>query len=195
MRQVSFVYADRQDTRRQSEAPCTTVHGGALRPMASSRRAGTSRRTSVLQSGFVVAEFALALPLLFGAALLLNSFLRLQRVDPGFDATSTLTFEIGLPRREYVGRPRIAATHQAIVERLSALPGWEPVFPERQFLSEFPMRVPKAAAVNRKLARKGILGGLDVGRWHRELKGVLTFTCTEVNDPGAIDELVEAVSS
>jgi glycine cleavage system P protein (glycine dehydrogenase) subunit 1 len=84
----------------------------------------------------------------------------------------------------------------ALAERLAALPGWEPAFPERLFLNEFPMRAPKLAApMNRKLARKGILGGLDVGRWYRELKGVQTFTCTEVNDPRAIEELVEALSS
>jgi len=82
----------------------------------------------------------------------------------------------------------------ALAERLSALPGWEMAFPERQFLNEFPIRVPKAPAVIRKLARKGILGGLDVHRWFRELKGVLTFTCTEVNDARALDELVEALS-
>jgi glycine dehydrogenase subunit 1 len=81
----------------------------------------------------------------------------------------------------------------ALAERLEALPGWELAFPERQFFSEFPMRVPKAPAVVRKLARKGILGGLDVSRWFRELKGVLTFTCTEVNDARALDELVEAL--
>jgi glycine dehydrogenase subunit 1 len=83
----------------------------------------------------------------------------------------------------------------ALSERLAALPGWEPAFPERQFLSEFPMRVPKGAAVIRKLARKGILGPLDVHRWFRELKGVLTFTCTEVNDARALDELVAALES
>jgi glycine dehydrogenase subunit 1 len=82
----------------------------------------------------------------------------------------------------------------ALAERLSALPGWELAFPERRFLNEFPIRVPKAALVQRKLARAGVLGGLDVHRWFRELKGVLTFTCTEVNDPRAIDELVEALS-
>jgi glycine dehydrogenase subunit 1 len=81
----------------------------------------------------------------------------------------------------------------ALAERLGALPGWELAFPERQFFSEFPVRVPKAPAVVRKLARKGILGGLDVSRWFRELKGVLTFTCTEVNDARAIDELLEAL--
>jgi len=82
-----------------------------------------------------------------------------------------------------------------LAEKLAALPGWELAFPERPFLNEFPIRVPKPSVVSRKLARKGILGGLEVGRWFRELKGVLTFTCTEVNDPRAIDELVAAVSS
>jgi glycine dehydrogenase subunit 1 len=82
----------------------------------------------------------------------------------------------------------------ALAERLSALPGWEMAFPERPFLNEFPMRVPRGPAVIRKLARKGILGGLDVHRWYRELKGVLTFTCTEVNDARALDELVEALA-
>ncbi len=38
-----------------------------------------------MRGALVVAEFALALPLLLGAALLLNSFLRLERVNPGFD--------------------------------------------------------------------------------------------------------------
>jgi len=82
----------------------------------------------------------------------------------------------------------------ALAERLSALPGWEMAFPDRQFLNEFPIRVPKGPAVIRKLARKGILGGLDVHRWFRELKGVVTFTCTEVNDARALDELVDALS-
>ena len=83
----------------------------------------------------------------------------------------------------------------ALAERLAALPGWEMAFPERQFLNEFPVRVPKAQQVVRRLARKGILGGLEVGRWFRELKGVLTFTCTEVNDAGALDEVMAVLES
>jgi glycine dehydrogenase subunit 1 len=83
----------------------------------------------------------------------------------------------------------------ALAQRLTALPGWEPAFADRPFLNEFPVRVPKSSAVVRKLARKGILGGLDVHRWFRELRGVLTFTCTEVNDPRALDELVTALES
>jgi len=65
----------------------------------------------------------------------------------------------------------------------------------RHFVNEFPMRVPRSSTVVRRLARKGILGGLVVSRWFRELKDVLTFTCTEVNDPKALDELVAALAS
>ena len=81
-----------------------------------------------------------------------------------------------------------------LAERLATLPGWEMAFPERHFVNEFPMRVPKASAVVRRLGRKGILGGLEVSRWFRELRDVLTFTCTEVNDPEALDELVAALA-
>ena len=83
----------------------------------------------------------------------------------------------------------------SLAARLAELPGWELAFPERKFLNEFPIRAPKSALVTRQLARRGILGGLDVHRWFRELKDVLTFTCTEVNDPRGIDELVEALGS
>ena len=82
----------------------------------------------------------------------------------------------------------------ALADRLKALPGWELAFPDRHFLNEFPVRVPKAQVVVKKLARKGILGGLPVGRWFRDLRDVLTFTCTEVNDTRALDELVEALA-
>src|SRR6202140_2966628 len=83
----------------------------------------------------------------------------------------------------------------SLAERLTALPGWGPAFPDRQFVNEFPMRVANAPALVRRLARKGILGPLQMNRWFRELKGVVTFTCTEVNDPLALDELVEALQS
>ena len=83
----------------------------------------------------------------------------------------------------------------ALAERLGELPGWQHLFPERQFLNEFPMVVPKSRTLMRRLARKGILGGLEVGRWYRDLKDVVTFTCTEVNDPASLDELVAAVGA
>jgi hypothetical protein len=34
-----------------------------------------------------------------------------------------------------------------------------------------------------------------MGRWHPELEDVVTFCCTEVNDPAAIDRLVAEVAA
>src|SRR5260370_16767092 len=78
-----------------------------------------------------------------------------------------------------------------LATRLGALPGWELAFPDRQFLNEFPIRVPNPAAANRKLARKGILGGLDMHRCFRHLKPLFPFTCPEANDPPPLDQPVE----
>jgi putative ABC transport system permease protein len=50
-----------------------------------------------LRSTLVVSEIALAVVLLLGAALLLQSFLHLIRVDPGFDPHHVLTFQIDSP--------------------------------------------------------------------------------------------------
>ena len=61
------------------------------------RTIGGGRRTHALRSAFVIAQFALALPLLAVAGLLLNSFLRLQQVDPGFDTRNLLTVRVSLP--------------------------------------------------------------------------------------------------
>jgi putative ABC transport system permease protein len=68
-------------------------------------------------------QVALALVLLVASGLMLRSFQKLRAVDPGFDAASTLTLRIGLPRTDYPDRGRMAVAHHAVVDRLSALPG------------------------------------------------------------------------
>jgi putative ABC transport system permease protein len=70
-------------------------------------RAIGGRGTSLLRSGFVVAQFALALPLLAISGLLLLSFVRMQQVDPGFDPRNLLTVYVSLPTGQY---PDSAAT-------------------------------------------------------------------------------------
>jgi putative ABC transport system permease protein len=68
-------------------------------------------------------QVALAFVLLVASGLMVRSFQKLRAVDPGFDAASALTFSIGLPNRGYSTRVEAVTAHQAILDRLSALPG------------------------------------------------------------------------
>jgi putative ABC transport system permease protein len=61
--------------------------------------AGTSKRR--LGQIFVVSEFAFSLVLLILGVLLVQSFIKLQRVDPGFDANNLLVFHISVPEVNY----------------------------------------------------------------------------------------------
>ncbi|HWF84460.1 MAG TPA: FtsX-like permease family protein [Vicinamibacterales bacterium] len=68
-------------------------------------------------------QAGLALVLLVASGLMVRSFQKLRAVDPGFDATSAVTFSVGLPDRNYPSRGTAVAAHRAILDRLSALPG------------------------------------------------------------------------
>jgi predicted permease len=73
--------------------------------------------------GLVIAEVALALMLLVGAALMTRTFARLHAVDPGFDARSVATVAVALPSDRY---PTDAARFEffdQLSRRVAALPG------------------------------------------------------------------------
>jgi predicted permease len=71
----------------------------------------------------VVAELALSLVLLVGAGLLLNSFLKLQAVDPGFHQHNLLSATVSLAgATQYVG-PARETFYRQLLERLNAIPG------------------------------------------------------------------------
>jgi putative ABC transport system permease protein len=74
-------------------------------------------------SALVVAETALALTLLAGAGLLIKSFIRLQRVDPGFNPRNALTAVVTLPQAVYPERNQIAPFYGQLLERVRTLPG------------------------------------------------------------------------
>jgi putative ABC transport system permease protein len=95
-----------------------------LRTALHSDSAGSvsSRASHRLHRAFVTAQVALAVILLAGAGLLINSFARLQRVDPGYDAQRALTMRITLPRRDYSGSA-ISVFFETMQQRLTALPG------------------------------------------------------------------------
>jgi predicted permease len=96
-----------------------------------SRSASAPGRSTRLRSVLVVGEFALALVLLVGAALLVQSFWRLQHVDLGFNPSSVLTARIWLPQPNdprsgpYFTHPARAMFYRRVLERVSALPGVE----------------------------------------------------------------------
>jgi len=54
--------------------------------------------------------------------LMIRSFARLQRVDPGFDPQNVLTCDINLPESKYQ-RPQAAHFYERLLERVAALPG------------------------------------------------------------------------
>jgi putative ABC transport system permease protein len=86
---------------------------------AGSRYTAGNRR---LRHMLVVAEVALAVLLLVAAGLTANSFLRLMRVDPGFDTKSTLAMPIELPSSRY-DENRVAPFYGELLDRVRAVPG------------------------------------------------------------------------
>lgn len=64
-------------------------------------RGVVDRGSDKWQSALVIAQLALVLVLLTGAGLLLRSFIRLVNVEPGFDPTNLMVFEIQLPEGRY----------------------------------------------------------------------------------------------
>ncbi|HEX6973796.1 MAG TPA: ABC transporter permease, partial [Vicinamibacterales bacterium] len=83
-----------------------------------------SRRGRRLRDVLVVLEVAVALLLLIGTALLVQTFVQLTRVNTGFRTDGLLTMEIALPRTAYEG-PLAAGFFDALVGRVSNLSGVE----------------------------------------------------------------------
>jgi putative ABC transport system permease protein len=96
--------------------------GAALKEGGRSSAASAGRR---VRSGLLVAEVALSLVLLVGAALLLRSFARLTGIDPGFRAEHVLTFRVALPRATYPKPHNLIGFYDRLIESLQATPGVE----------------------------------------------------------------------
>jgi predicted permease len=87
------------------------------------RTVGAGRQTHAARSAFVVAQFALALPLLAVAGLLLASFVKLQHVNPGFDPTNLLTVHVSLPSARYGNDTLVAAYWTRALPLVREVPG------------------------------------------------------------------------
>jgi putative ABC transport system permease protein len=86
---------------------------------------GAGTNTHRLRSVFVIAEVALALVLLVGAGLLIRSLMRLQSVDPGFNAKDVLTMRVVLPGQKYDKEQKVIDFFQRAVQGIRNLPGVE----------------------------------------------------------------------
>jgi putative ABC transport system permease protein len=74
-----------------------------------------------LRGALVVCEVALAVTLLLGASLLIQSFLHLTHVDPGFDPNHVLTFQVSSPSEKPGPTPQVF--FRRLVEQVSTIAG------------------------------------------------------------------------
>jgi putative ABC transport system permease protein len=93
-----------------------TIREGGMK--VSGERGGRSMRNIL-----VVAEIALSMVVVAGAALMAQSYRRLENVDLGFRPERVLSFEIALPDTKYASASQIASFFDRAVGAMEALPG------------------------------------------------------------------------
>lgn len=85
---------------------------------------GSGKKT---RGALLILEVAMALALVVSTGLLSRTFFSLLTVDPGFDPTRVLTFEVALPPSKYQDVNREVALYRNLLEQLRALSGVEHV--------------------------------------------------------------------
>ncbi len=89
---------------------------------ASGRQTGQGPRERI-GAALIVVEVTLALTLVVGAGLLVQSAIRIQRVAPGFAPDNLITTAVVLPRARYASDTAIASAWRDIQRSLAAIPG------------------------------------------------------------------------
>ncbi|MCA1818147.1 MAG: ABC transporter permease [Acidobacteria bacterium] len=87
------------------------------------RDSASGSRGNRIRAALVVAEVAISLVLLVGAGLLVNSFMRLRGVDPGFRPANLLTMRVVPSPQKYPDLARHTAFYTELLRRVEALPG------------------------------------------------------------------------
>lgn len=87
------------------------------------RSSGTSVSHHRVASALIVVEIAVAVMLTIAGALLSRSFLTIRGLTPGFDTDHLVTAQVSPPRAAYTDGARATRLYQAILERVSGLPG------------------------------------------------------------------------
>jgi len=103
--------------------PALRATGSSVRDaLAASARTMTGR-DGRLRGALVMAEIAFALVLLTGAALMMESFIRLRRVELGFRPEGLASLTVDLPDATYQSAPAMQAAHEAVLDRLEKIRG------------------------------------------------------------------------
>jgi predicted permease len=130
---------------------------GAVRPVGSLTGRTVSSSRAHARRAVVLVEVALSLVMLAGAGLLLKSFVRLQRVDPGFRTERLLTLRLSLPAGRYAQREQLISFYDRLQQRLRALPDVEAVG-----VSSVAPLTPWRASVNFTTEGAALQGGSEV---------------------------------
>jgi predicted permease len=88
-------------------------------------RAGESRGGMRLRDALVVGQFALALALLVGAGLMIQTLWNLRQVDLGFRSDHLLVSMLPLPQPKYDTDAKIRSFYRNVLEQLLTRPGIE----------------------------------------------------------------------
>ena len=89
------------------------------------RSAGAGARRNRARSLLVIGEVAISFLLLIGAGLLIQSFRRVQAIEPGFDHSNTLALRLSLPKAKYPDRAAVAQFFDRLQAGIESLPGVE----------------------------------------------------------------------
>ncbi|HEX5872054.1 MAG TPA: ABC transporter permease [Longimicrobium sp.] len=85
-------------------------------------RGGSERRGAGTRAALVLAQTAAAMVLLVGAGLLVNSFWRLMKVDPGFKSENVLLASLEITERYETGAQRNGYRNE-LIRKVSEIPG------------------------------------------------------------------------
>ena len=96
-----------------------------LRSAQSGSRGVAGRKRFVPLSALVAGQVALTVPLLFGAGLLLRTFLFLWNLNPGFDPNHVLTAKFSLQDARYKTGAQMNQLYDKVLQRLHETPGIE----------------------------------------------------------------------
>jgi len=105
-------------------APALQLTGAQLQTaLKESGDRGGTRAHGRVRRGLVALEVALAMALVIGASLLLQSFWRLRQVEVGFTPEHVLTFDLALPESRYSDTAKVLGFYSSLEERLAGMPG------------------------------------------------------------------------